>query len=305
MKNSHLSIRFACTLAVLLICCFGADAQTRTFVSGLGSDANACTRVSPCRSFQRAHDVVSVGGEVIAVDSAGYGPVTITKSVTILGDGVYAGINTSSGNGVNIATADITVTLRSLTIEGLGSASTGIIAADFTALHVENCIVTGFTNVGILVNPFAAGTREVFIKDSSFRNNGTGMEISKNLSTALLVSVEATRMTNNTLRGLVIHGSGTTLTARGCLSSSNPFGGFQADDQAVLNIESCVSSNNGPGILNTSGTVRVSNSTVTNNTGPGFQNDAGTFQSLGNNTVAGNNGGGVQTTGTITPIAGM
>jgi len=92
MKNLHLSIRFAFTFAFLLICCFTAQAQSRVFVSGVGSDANPCSRTAPCRTFQQAHNVVSAGGEVVVLDPAGYGQVTITKSVNIIGDGVYAGV---------------------------------------------------------------------------------------------------------------------------------------------------------------------------------------------------------------------
>src|SRR6202171_1560782 len=149
MKNLNLSIRFAFTFAFLLICCFAAQAQTRTFVSGLGGDGNTCSRISPCRSFQRAHDVVNAGGEVIAIDSAGYGPVTITKSVSIIGDGNYAGINTPSGNGITIATAGITVDLRSLTIAGLGTATNGISVTSAGKLHIEGCVISGFSGPGV------------------------------------------------------------------------------------------------------------------------------------------------------------
>ena len=121
MKTLPLSIRFAFTFAFLLICCFAAQAQNRVFVSGVGDDLNPCTRTSPCRNFQRGHDAVVAGGEVVALDSAGYGQVTITKSVTITGEGVFAGITAGSGNGITINTAGITVNLRLLRIEGLGS----------------------------------------------------------------------------------------------------------------------------------------------------------------------------------------
>src|SRR5437879_3814434 len=128
MKSLRWSIRFAFTFTFLLISCFAAQAESRVFVSGLGNDANACTRTAPCRNFQRGHDAVAFGGEVVALDSAGYGPVTITKSVTITGEGVMAGITAASGSGINIATAGINVNLRSLSIQGNGSGTSGIYA---------------------------------------------------------------------------------------------------------------------------------------------------------------------------------
>ena len=295
-----------CVLARLLA--FAAKAQNCVFVSGAGSDANPCTRTSPCRNFQRGHDAVVAGGEVVALDSAGYGKVTITKSVTITGDGVYAGITASSGNnGVTIATAGITVNLRSLTIEGLGWGSNGINATDFTTLHIENCIVNRFSNAGIRVQATAPGTRKVFIKDSIFKNNGYGINIDNNNSVRVLIAtVEGTRTENNFFAGIFISGFGVTVTARDCLSSGNAYFGFRSDTGGVLNLESCVASNNDYiGIETNGSTARVSNSTVTNNTGVGFSNAAGTFESRGNNTVAGNNGGGAQTDGPITPLTAL
>ena len=294
-------IRFAFALTFLLICCFAAQAQTAAVVSGLGSDANPCTRISPCRSFQRAHDVVNAGGEVIAMDSAGYGPVTITKSVSIIGDGVYAGINTNSGHGITIATAGATVNLRSLIIEGLNSATDGIHATDFTALHIENCTVSGFANDGIQVFPTTGGIRKVYIKDSISRNNARyGVAIIGGGGTPFLIAtIEGTRAENN-FSGFV---SIAIVTARECSASSNLTDGFLSWNGGLLNIESSIASNNGRwGIATLMGTLRVATSTSTNNTEFGFFNGTGTFESRGDNTVRGN---GSQTAGVITPLTAL
>ena len=304
MKATHFYINTLTTTIFIFTLAVAAQAQNRVFVSSVGDDLNPCTRTSPCRNFQRGHDAVLAGGEVVALDSAGYGQVTITKSVTITGESVYAGISASSGNGITIATAGITVILRSLTIEGLGSGSNGINVTNFSVLQIENCIVNGFTGRGILVNPSATGTRTVFIKDSTFRNNaGFGINLFNGSSTALSAAIEGTRTESNG-GGIDINGSGLTATAHGCLSSGNSGVGFQSIG-AVLNIESSVSSNNAAGIDNFSnGTVRVSNSTVTDNAGFGFVNVGATFESRGNNTLRGNHAGGAQNNGTITTITG-
>src|SRR5262249_11258382 len=69
-----------------------AQAQpTRVFVGALGSDGNPCTFASPCRTFQHAHDVVAAAGEINVLDPAGYGGVTITKSISIQGHG-FSGV---------------------------------------------------------------------------------------------------------------------------------------------------------------------------------------------------------------------
>src|ERR1700693_1663297 len=88
-----------------------AEAAQRAFVSSSGSDANTamgCGLATSCRSFASAQTVVSDGGEIVALDAAGYGPITVTKNVTITANpGFYAGIAVASGSGVMIATANL------------------------------------------------------------------------------------------------------------------------------------------------------------------------------------------------------
>jgi hypothetical protein len=230
--------------------------------------------------------------------------VTITKSVTITGESVMAGITAASGNGITIATAGITVNLRSLSIQGIGSGLIAIYATDFMVLHVESCVVNGFLDSGIRVEPSAAGTRKVFIKDSISRNNGFGIYL-LNGGTALIATVEGTQAENNPYSGIYIAGSGATVTARRCLASGSSSGdGLVSAAGAELNIESSVASHNGvDGITASSATVRVSNSTVTNNTRFGFLNSTSTFESRGNNTVRDNAGG--DTNGAITPLTAL
>src|SRR5215469_3807330 len=80
-----------------------AQAQQRTFASGLGNDANPCTRIAPCRTIAQALSLTNAGGEVVILDSAGYGAFAITQPVSIVAaPGVYAGISVFSGNGIDI-----------------------------------------------------------------------------------------------------------------------------------------------------------------------------------------------------------
>ncbi|MEO8674060.1 MAG: hypothetical protein ABI569_00675, partial [Casimicrobiaceae bacterium] len=69
-----------------------ATAQ-RTFVASNGVDNPVCSIASPCRGFAAAVAATSAGGEVIVLDSAGYGTVTISQAVSIIAPaGVYAGV---------------------------------------------------------------------------------------------------------------------------------------------------------------------------------------------------------------------
>src|SRR5437870_8391365 len=83
-------------------------AAQRTFVSAAsGSDANTCTRALPCRSFAAALQFTDPDGEVIVVDSGGYGPVTITQAVSLISpEGVHAGITAASRNAITLEAGD-------------------------------------------------------------------------------------------------------------------------------------------------------------------------------------------------------
>src|SRR5882672_2463978 len=94
-------------LACAVVFCFTLPSahalNNRSAVSVNGSDANPCTTQAPCRSFGVALSNTVEFGEVIALDSAGYGPFTINQSVTVSGaPGVHAAITTTSGDGISV-----------------------------------------------------------------------------------------------------------------------------------------------------------------------------------------------------------
>ena len=148
----------------------GATAQ-RTFVASYGLPGNTasnCSIIKPCRAFAEAISVTTAGGEVIVLDSAGYGPVTITQSVSITAPpGVYAGISVFSGTGIIVFGAGIDVALRGLSVNGLGGA-TGIANVVSATLVIERCSVTGMTAEGIFV---AAPGGLLTITDTIVTNN--------------------------------------------------------------------------------------------------------------------------------------
>src|SRR5439155_1252285 len=112
-----------------------AQAQaTRTWVSGVGDDANPCSRTAPCKTFAGAISKTAVDGEIDCLDPGGFGTVTITKSITIDGSptGVGGILNAGvAGIIINITSETAphnfhTVVLRGLSINGAGSATNGI-----------------------------------------------------------------------------------------------------------------------------------------------------------------------------------
>src|SRR5438034_5831278 len=104
MNRIHLRfINFFAAAAFFLCCTSFAQAQaTRVFVSGVGDDANPCSRTAPCRTFAGAMTKVASEGEINVLDPGGYGTLIINKSVTIDASGTYAGISTPIPNGINV-----------------------------------------------------------------------------------------------------------------------------------------------------------------------------------------------------------
>src|SRR5580692_10543633 len=106
-----------------------ANAQaTRTWVSGVGDDANPCSRTAPCKTWAGAISKTAAGGEMDNLDEGGFGALTITKSITIDGGGANIASSLVSGTaGMTIvAAANDVVILRNLQFDGILGNGTGI-----------------------------------------------------------------------------------------------------------------------------------------------------------------------------------
>lgn len=127
---------------------------TRTWVSGVGDDVNPCSRTAPCKTFAGAISKTAAGGEISVLDPGGYGAVTITKSITINGEGTLGHILASGTNAINIndsatlTPGTIFVTLRYLTLNGAGTTSglSGLNFVSGAAVVMEHVTILGFQN---------------------------------------------------------------------------------------------------------------------------------------------------------------
>src|SRR6185312_10217402 len=123
-------IVLACVVVALVFATSGSGyAQaTRTWVSGVGNDANPCSRTAPCKTFAGAISKTAAHGEINVLDPGGYGAVTITKSITILSESIDAGVLVAGTNAIVIsAGATDVVELTGLNFNGLvGTASPGL-----------------------------------------------------------------------------------------------------------------------------------------------------------------------------------
>ncbi|TXC69069.1 hypothetical protein FSZ31_09045 [Sphingorhabdus soli] len=151
-----------------------ASAQaTRTWVSGVGDDANPCSRTAPCKTFAGAISKTATGGEINVLDSGGFGGVTITKAITIRADGATAGVLVAGTNGITInAPTTARVVLEGLDFEGLNQATTsGINGVSISAagqVIIIDCTIRGF-QVGI--NVLSTGTSDLTIDRSTIIGN--------------------------------------------------------------------------------------------------------------------------------------
>src|SRR5687767_2285579 len=190
--------RFALVCAVLasgaamLMLAAPVQAQaTRTWVSGVGDDANPCSRTAPCKTFAGAISKTATGGEISVLDPGGYGALTIVKAITVDG-GTGAGWGStlfSSTNGfvINITTNLTTdkVILRNLSINGGVQSSLGVDGIRFLdgqQLTVENVRIFNFSGDGIEVNQSQASN--VFLKNVKITHGGVGIKITAAASCA-------------------------------------------------------------------------------------------------------------------------
>jgi len=288
-----------------------ASAQaTRTWVSGVGDDANPCSRTAPCKTFAGAISKTAAGGEINCMDQGAYGAVTITKSMTIACEGVEAGVLHSSTNGViiNAGVADIVV-LRGLDIDGSPPSSPGLNGVRFlagAALHIENCRIRDSIGAipngsGVLFAP-SAGNPELYISDSFITGNGTasggaGVQILPTGSAGAKVFIERTLLANNHI-GVRASSNSTSglidVTVTDSTATGSIFHGFSALSSAgstlmMLNrVTATNNAENGLRSIGANSVIRVGSSVVSGNGTGVVTITGGQILSYGNNQINGN-----------------
>src|SRR5437667_5740060 len=129
--------------------------NNRSAVSLSGLDSASCTVPDTCRTFDVAMSKTNAGGEVIVLSSAGYGPFTVTKSISIISPPAYhAAMAPTSGDAITINVDNAVVVLRGLTLNGSlggynGVTFSGAATASNSSLYIENCVISGFINNGV------------------------------------------------------------------------------------------------------------------------------------------------------------
>lgn len=267
---------------------------TRTWVSGVGDDVNPCSRTAPCKTFAGAISKTATNGEINCLDPAGYGAVTVTKSITIDCEDTQGSILSAGTNGVIVNITSATDSkkafkLRGVSINGAGTGINGIRILAANSVSVEDGVIDGVTAHGISIET-TSGTPKVTVDRMSIRSsagNGinsfiTGGTVSLAVSNSVFTGV-ATGINLSSNTKAVVKDSTLTGNTTGALA-------FQAD----LTLMNCMISHNTTGLTSsTGGVVRIFGNTITNN-GTGLSSTGGSILSgSGSNFLDGNttNGG--------------
>lgn len=307
MQRTDVGKGLAGAFIALVLCVSNASAQaTRTWVSGVGDDANPCSRTAPCKTFAGAISKTAAGGEIDCLDPGGFGAITITKSITIDGGPNAGGILNSATNGVviNAATTDI-VTLRNITIQGAGTGLNGIRVIQGGTVHVESCVISGNTQKGIDVEPTTAVklyVNDTIIRDNNNSANGGGIFLLPGAGGSVTAYLNNVQLMRNTF-GIRAEAATATSIRNSFISGNDTHGVVSVGTAGVVTIdlESCsLSKNASSGLrsVNANSTVRFGNSMINSNA-IGLESVlSGKLISFTNNRVGGNTTDGAPT-GTI------
>jgi Right handed beta helix region len=295
----------AVLLAVLTTAPTALAEATRTWVSGVGDDANPCSRTAPCKTWAGAISKTAPGGEIDALDPGGFGAVTITKSITLNGRGTHASVLAAGTNGIVVsAGASDVVRLEHLEVNGAGSGLHGISFLSGKELRLRDVEVFGFTptnSIGLLVS---AANARVSVDDSYFDDNYFGIISSGN---SAKVAVTRSSIDGNATVGVVSNGPNGVVTLENDVVSGPGGGtsvGVQAQVGARMTVDRCLVTQNHVGISDDGGGtgnsfVRVANSEITENDIGVLATNAGQIVTQQNNILQDNG-----TNGTFTSAFG-
>jgi hypothetical protein len=323
--NKRLVLHLITVLACVTFSASLAQAQaTRTWVSGVGDDANPCSRTAPCKTFPGAISKTATNGEIDVLDPGAYSTVTITKSITIDGTGTFAGVLSPGSNAViinltNSLSADPlkTVRLRGISYNGSGtcgagcngrSGFNGILVSSANVnppkLSVEDCTIDSFTLDGIF---FSSNGGDLIVRNTVIRNNGdAGILLDSAGANIVHGTIENSNMSLNA-DGIRVEDN-VRAGVKDSTMSSNTGNGVAAINVSSSNViqvlHSMISENRQNGLVaggnTTFSNIQIAESMIIhNNVGVAFSNANGHINSWGNNYLSLNGTDGTFTTSTV------
>jgi Right handed beta helix region len=292
-------------LALLSAIAVGASAPaqaqngtlTRSFVSSAGVDTNPCTITAPCATFAQAYTKIGANGIIAALDPGKYGPINITSSVTVNGNG-WAAITGPAGNdAVTVNAPGDNVILTGLEIDGAGTGAEGIYFEAGASLNVRNCVIQNFNLIGIDFSPRFASHLSVL--DTLVSDNGiNGIQISPNGSALVVGIISRVTMEKNGSSGLVLTTPGDgaiQVTVSDSISEDNTSDGLAASASggtAQMMVRNSTIANNSANGLEADypgATIWFSRTTITGNGTGWLEYMSGVLTTFGTNEIVGNN----------------
>lgn len=295
-----------CAFAVaFVLSAASAQAQaTRTWVSGVGDDVNPCSRTAPCKTFAGAISKTFVNGEINCIDPGGFGPVTITKSITIDCEHVKGSILASCTAGIivniNPSANDPfrSVRIRGLSINGAGASGSvgtrtgidGIRVLQASSVFVDDTVISEFSQEGIEVAVSGAPINVVLDGVEIQDCGGVGVRLSMTGLAAALVA---------TLNGVRVYGCGVGLESVGTtriLVKDSIFAFGNTGVQTIGSVGHIVGDDisimrNAVGVAaSPASSIWLSDSNIINHTTSAISPGGGSIISLQGNAVTLNNG---------------
>jgi hypothetical protein len=303
MSRTSLSLGFAAISFAIVLQAAPAYAQaTRTWVSGVGDDAQPCSRTAPCKTFAGAISKTAPNGEIDCLDPGGFGAVTITKSITIDCSATLGSVLASLTNGININGANITVNLRGLSVNGIGNGLIGINFISGNSLTLTNVNVMNFnagSAIGVLFAPNTANTilevnNSVITSNGIAPTTGGGIVVQPAAGGSAVVVISDSRLENNSdaVRANSTSG-GVTMTVRESTLANNRGSGINsvAGNAILLMVDRATISNNFQnGVVSSGGNsvVRINASAISGNATGVSSVAGGVLRSYKNNAINGN-----------------
>jgi hypothetical protein len=284
-----------------------AHAQaTRTWISGVGDDANPCSRTAPCKTWPGAISKTTAGGEIDALDPGGFGGLTITKAITLDGGGGQVASTLVSGTpGITVvAGAGDTVIIRNVRFNGIlqsGSpGTTGIQINSAARVIIEKCEIFGFSGLAVSATP-STGTLFLKVQETTLNNNGGGIGTKPTGGAVVNAAIERAHIDGNG-GGVKFDGTGggTTNAAISDTSISlntNNAMNAQSGTGGNVNVDmtrDVLANNGGTAVIASQASggaaVVTVGSTVLSYNGTAWSNSSATLLSFKNNQVTGPTG---------------
>jgi hypothetical protein len=302
--------RLSLFVLMFLLVTMSASAQaTRTWVSGVGDDANPCSRTAPCKTFAGAISKTASGGEIDVLDPGGFGTVTITKPMTIDGTGTFGSSLASATTAflINSSAANSTVVLRGLSINGAGT-TLGIKgvrvltnAGATVNVHIEDCVIFNFSTAGVSVETSAAAN--VFIRNTTIRSCVDGIDVVPTGGTVGL-HVENSKIDQNSGHGVNLANNAVASFVGTSMNHNLQSGLLVQATTTEADLDRCDMNFNKRGLFagNSGGTptIRLTHCMITGNTTEGVFLNGGTVRGFTSNLIEGNVGNNAITT-TVAP----